>query len=341
MKRIACILLVFALLCPLCGQVLADEPDLLKSRGDQFVKDRGLTEEDFAVYFYDTKTQAEYVFNENAFFPAGNNWILPLHMYYYEQETLGAFDPPFDRPDEIYTIEGMTLEKCRYRSIIMGDEEVARQMRDNLGSKEYYLSLINEKYGHIEQELIPDSYYRDNCYSATFLMNCLKQVSTYPELYQDMMKNFSLVQTDDGFAAYDRPYSLVHLRAETDEYICDLAEVSGPDTYLLVCFASVDAGGDTLLAAVNSLFCNYVEEINDVQQVTAPTGGARQRSDTDFEVASYGKNSKSALYLWIGIGLAGAAVVAAIIGFIVHLIRKREARKQDERRLRRWNDHLK
>ena len=82
MKRILCILLVFALLCPLCGQVLADEPDLLKSRGDQFVKDRGLTEEDFAVYFYDTKTQAEYVYNENAFFPVGTNWILPLHMYY-------------------------------------------------------------------------------------------------------------------------------------------------------------------------------------------------------------------------------------------------------------------
>lgn len=314
-------------MCLLCAQVVADEPDLLKNKGDQFVKDKGLTEEDFAVFFYDTKTRSEYVYNGDAFFPVGIDWILPLHMYYYEQETLGAFKPPPERPDEIYTIQGMTLEKCRYRSIIMGEEEVARQMRDNLGTPEQYLTLINELYGHIDPEALPDSYYRDNCYSVTFLMNCLKQVSTYPELYQDMMKNFSLVQTDDGVAAYDRPYNLVHIRGEADGYVCDLAEISGPDTYLLVCFASVDAGGDSLLAEVNSLFCKYVEQLNDVQQNTAPSGSARQRSEKDFLVASYGSNSKRILYRWIGIALVGAAVVAAIIAFIIRLLRKKEDSK--------------
>ncbi|MBQ3357075.1 MAG: hypothetical protein IJG45_08220 [Oscillospiraceae bacterium] len=332
MKRILCLFLCLVLVSSLlCSQAAADEPDLLKNRGDQFVKDRGLTEEDFAVYFFDTKTRAEYVYNENTFFPVGSDWILPLHMYYYEQETLGAFNPPFDRPDDIYTIEGMTLEKCRYRSIINGEEEVARKMRDNLGTVDQYLTMINEKYGHIEVDQLPDSYYRSNCYSATFLMNCLKQVSTYPELYQDMMKNFSLVQTDDGVAGYDRPYNVVHIRSEQDGYICDLAEVSGPDTYLLVCFASEDVGGDTLLAAVNSMFCKYVEEINDVQQNTAPTGGGRQRSDSDFEVASYGKDSKGVLYRWIGMGLAGAAVVATIIWLIIRAIRRREDRRYHER----------
>lgn len=332
MKRILCLTLCLLLIsCLLCSQVLADEPDLLKNRGDQFVKDRGLSEEDFAVYFYDTKTKAEYVYNENAFFPVGMDWILPLHMYFYEQETLGAFNPPFDRPFEVFTINGLTLEKCRYRSIINGEEEIARQMRDSLGTTTQYLTLINEKYGHIDPATLPESYFSSNCYSATFLMNCLKQVSTYPELYQDMMKNFSLVQTDDGFAAYDRPYNLVHIRGEQNEYICDLAEVSGPNTYLLVCFASEDAGGDTLLAEVNSLFCKYVEELNDVQQNTAPTGSGRQRSDSDFQVASYGKSTKGVLYRWIGIGLAIAAVVAAIIGLIVRVIRKREARRFHER----------
>ena len=277
------------------------------------------------------------MYNENAFFPVGADWILPLHMYYYEQETLGAFKPPPERPDEIYTIQGLTLEKCRYRSIIMGEEEVARQMRDNLGSPEQYLTLINEVYGHIDPEALPDSYFRNNCYSVTFLMNCLKQVSSYPELYQDMMKNFSLVQTDDGFAAYDRPYNLVHIRGEADEFICDVAEVSGPDTYLLVCFASEDVGGDTLLAEVNSLFCKYVEELNDVQQNTAPSGSARQRSEKDFLVASYGSNSKRILYRWIGIALVGAAVIAAIIALIVRAISRRALRREDEQRVKRWN----
>lgn len=334
MRRALSVCLCLCLfLCLLCGQTAADEIDLLKARGDQFVKEHGLSEDEFAVYFFNPATREEYVYNESAFFPVGSDWILPLHMYYYEQETLGAFDPPYDRPDEIYKIQGMTLEQCRYRSIINGEEEVARQMRDNLGTIEQYLMLINEEYGHVDPEALPDSYYRDNCYSAAFLMNCLRQVSNYPELYQDMMKNFSLVQTDDGFAVYDRPYNLVHIRGEQDGFICDLAEVSAPSTYLLVCFVTEDAGGDTLLAAVNSLFCKYVEEANDVQQNVAATDGDRQRSDTDFQIVSLynNVNEKTDLYKWIGIALAIAAVIAAIIGVVIHLIRKREDRRWSNR----------
>ncbi len=344
MKRVLCVCLCLCLLlCAFCVPAAAtsadDEPNMLKNKGDQFVKEKGLTEEDFAVYFYNPATREEYVYNENAFLPVGNDWILPLHMYYYEHETLGDFEPDFEHPDEIYTIEGMTLEKCRYRSIINGEDEVSRQMRDNLGSPDQYLALINEQYGHVAVEDLPVSYYRDNCYSATFLMNCLKRVSAYPELYQDMMKNFSLVQTDDGFAAYDRPYNLVHIRGEQDGFICDLAEVSAPDTYLLVCFASEDAGGDTLLAEVNSLFCNYVEQTYNIEQNTAPTGGDRQRSDSDFEPVSLGKYTanKRSMIKWILISLALGGVVAAILGGLYYLVSKHEGKKWEEREVRRWN----
>lgn len=320
-KRVLCLLLC---LCLLCGQVLADEPDLLKNAGDQFVKENGLSEDDFAVYFYNPDTREEYVYNENAFLPVGSDWILPLHMHYYEQETLGAFDPPIEFPDEIYTIEGKSLEQCRYHSILMGEEETALQMRDNLGTPTQYLTLINEEYGHCDPLHLPDSYFNNNCYSAKFLMNCLKQVTSYPELYQDMMKNFSLVQTDDGFAAYDRPYNLVHIRGEADGFICDVGEISGPDTYLLVCFASEEVGGDALLGKVNSLFCSYVEQINDVRQETTPVGGEHQRSDTDFQISSVNSNDKTALLRWIGIALGGAAVLAGIIALIFRLVRRRD-----------------
>ena len=334
-----CVLL-FALSAPVAATSSEDEPNMLKNKVEQFIKEKGLTEEDFAVYFYNPATREEYAYNENAFLPVGNNWILPLHMHYYEQETLGAYNPPPEDPDAIYMIGGLTLEKCRYRSIIMGEEEIARQMRDNLGSPENYLILINDEYGHIETEELPDSYFLNNCYSATFLMNCLKRVSTYPELYQDMMKNFSLVQTDDGFAAYDRPYSLVHLRGEQDDFICDLAEVSAPDTYLLVCFASEDAGGDTLLAEVNSLFCNHVEQTYNIEQNAETTGdGDRLRSDTDFDVASLNNNArhKRALYIWIGVGLAAGGVVAGIIGLIWRAVVKHDDKKWEERKIKHWD----
>lgn len=346
MKRILCFCLCLCiLLSAVCVSAVAtdnsDEPNMLKNKGDQFVKEHGLTEEDFAVYFYNPATREEYVYNENAFLPVGGNWILPLHMYYYEHETLGEFDPPIENPDEVYKIEGLTLEKCRYRSILMGDEEVSRQMRDNLGTVEQYLTLINEQYGHIEPEELPESYYHNNCYSATFLMNCLKRISAYPELYRDMMQNFSLVQTDDGVAAYDRPYSLVHLRGEQNDYICDLAEVSATDTYLLVCFASEDAGGDTLLAEVNTLFCNYVEQTFDVEENNAPTSGRWTHKDEDYQSGSIGRSQKNkeGSIFWILIALAIASAVAGIIGLIYYFLRRKEDQKWDDLQIRRWREH--
>ena len=327
MKKALCLLLCLALVAGLLiSQVVAvagdNEPDLLKSKGDQFIKENGLTEEDFAVYFFDTRTREEYVYNENAFFPVGNNWILPLHMYYYEHETLGDFNPPYDRPNDIYTIEGMTLEQCRYQSFFTNNSEINRQMRDNLGSEIAYLSLINNEFGHIDPETLPDSYYRDNCYSATFLMNCLKRVTDHPELYQNMMQNFQLIQTDDGFAGYSRQYGITHIRGEQD----------GPDTYLLVCFASEDVGGDELLARVNELFFKYVEERSGTQQNTTPTDDNIEQNDDKYNVHSK-PFDYTTLLIYMGVALAGASVIAAIIGLIIHLIRKREDRRHEERKL--------
>ncbi|MBQ6431655.1 MAG: hypothetical protein IJJ99_07265 [Oscillospiraceae bacterium] len=335
MKRFLCLLLCLSLLAALLSlQVTAEDTDLLQSRGDQFIKNKGLTEEDFAVYFYNTKTREEYVYNENAFFPVGHDWILPLHMYFYEHETYGEYDPPLENPDEIFTIEGMTLEKCRYNSIILDSTEVSRQMRDYLGSPEQYLALINQDYGHVEQELLPDSYFRDNCYSAAFLMNCLKRVTDHPELYRDMMQNFSLstyFQTNDGFAGYDRAYNIVHLRGEENGFICDIGEIAGPDTYLLVCFASEDAGGDDLLKDVNELFFKYVEERNGEQQNTLESEDTGPQSQKDL-TPSQPHDIRDSL-VWIGIALAAAAVVAGIIATVIVMIRRREDRRYEERKL--------
>lgn len=335
MKRFLCLLLCLTLLAALLSMpVAAEDSDLLQSRGDQFIKSKGLTEEDFAVYFYDTKTRAEYVYNENAFFPVGNDWILPLHMYFYEHETRGDFNPEFDNPDEIFTIEGMTLEQCRYNSIIMGKTEVAKQMRDYLGSSEQYLMLINAEYGHLDPDTLPDSYFRDNCYSATFLMNCLKRVTDHPELFRDMMQNFRLVQTDDGFAGYNRQYSYTHIRGEEAGFVCDVGEISGSDTYLLVCFASEEAGGDDLLADVNALFFKYVEELNGEQQNTTPTDEAQPwRKSTDYQPSSSSRRNDSGLYKIMLVSLAGAAVAAGIIALVIHQIRRREDRRREERKL--------
>lgn len=322
MKRLLCLLICLCLLSG--GVVSAVEDGELAARMDDFIYENDLDEENFAVYYYNPSTGEEFSYNETAFLPAGETWLLPLHMYYYEQETDGAFDPPREDPLFVYTIGGMTLEECRYHSILLGENEVSLQMRDNLGAREQYLLLINETYGHCDPDRLPDSYFSGGCYSAEFLMNCMRAVSERPEKFGNMMKNFSMIQTADGLADYGYPYNLVHVRGAQDGFVCDLGEISGPTTYLLVCFASEDAGGDELVARVNALFCAYVEEQSGIVAESTVLRPDRERNDTDFIVGSVGAQDNSDVLRWIAISLGALAAVALVVGVIVWILRRRK-----------------
>lgn len=322
MKKLLCLLLCLCLLSG--GVVSAAEGGELAARMDDFIDENNLDGDNFAVIYYNPSTKEEYTYNETAFLPAGETWLLPLHMYYYEQETDGAFDPPREDPLFVYTIGGMTLEECRYHSILLGENDVSLQMRDNLGTREQYLLLINKTYGHCDPDRLPDSYFSGGCYSAEFLMNCMRTVSERPEKFGNMMKNFSIVQTGDGLAAYGYPYNLVHIRGAQDGFVCDLGEISGPTTYLLVCFASEDVGGDELVARVNALFCSYVEEQSGIVAESTVPRTDRERNDTDFIVGSVGTQDNSDVLRWIAVSLGALAALALVVGVIVWLLHRRK-----------------
>lgn len=322
MKKRLCLLLCLCLLSG--GVVSAAEGGELAARMDDFIDENNLDGDNFAVIYYNPSTKEEYTYNETAFLPAGETWLLPLHMYYYEQETDGAFDPPREDPLFVYTIGGMTLEECRYHSILLGENDVSLQMRDNLGTREQYLLLINKTYGHCDPDRLPDSYFSGGCYSAEFLMNCMRTVSERPEKFGNMMKNFSMVQTGDGLAAYGYPYNLVHIRGAQDGFVCDLGEISGPTTYLLVCFASEDVGGDELVARVNALFCSYVEEQSGIVAESTVPRTDRERNDTDFIVGSVGTQDNSDVLRWIAVSLGALAALALVVGVIVWLLHRRK-----------------
>lgn len=320
MRRILC---VFLCLLLLSVQITAvEKPENLNTLVTRFISEKGLNPDTFSLYFYNVDSGEEYRYNEDAFFPVGTVWTLPLHMYYYEQEALGAFDAPEDEPDFVYQIGKMTLDQCRYHSILLGESEVARQMRDELGTQSQYKLLINETYGHYSAQELPASYPADNAYSAKFLMNCLRALSRTPEHFGDLIKNFSMVQTGDGFAAFDKPYSLTHILGTEDGFLCDVGEIVAPSPYLLVCFVAEEAGGNEILADINALFCRYVEQCNGISESTAPSRADHCRNDSDFIVTSSAA-SRSAVLHWIVLALCALGVLSALVALIVLLLRRR------------------
>lgn len=320
MKRLICLVLCLYLLIPLAS---ATNQTSLEFAVDKFIAEHGLTAENFSISYFNPSSGESYQFNEDRFFPAGRLWTLPLHMHFYEQETLGAYLPPAEDPLWVFKINEMTLEDCRYHSIILDKEEVAVAMRNSLGSLQTYLTMINERYGLIETELLTQEYFDGYHYSARFLMNCARELSSHPEQYGTLMKNFSLVQTADALAGYSRTYPVVQIRGEADGMVCAMAEVTAPQNYYVVAFVSEAAGGDAVLAELNELLCDYVEEASGKVPATEPAESKPGRSESDYTVNSTNNNSEEIIVQWLIIAFGGALVLFLIVMAIVKLCRRR------------------
>ncbi len=325
MKRFLCLLMCVLLLCS--GSFAAEEEEAdLQTQLETFMQENNLTDTNFSMSYYNLSTGEAYAFNDTAFLPVGTVWTLPLHMYYYKQETLGAFDPPAEHPNEVYTINGLTLEDCRYHSILRSDNAVSESMREQLGTAEEYQRLINEEFGHLDASSLPTEYLTGLRYSAAFFMNCLKELTTHEEYYGTLTKNYSFVQTGNGFAGYGKAYSLVHILGEEDDSLCDVGIVFAPQTYLLVCFTSAK-DGRSILAQLNALLCTYVEEHTGVEATTATTRDTT-RSDSDFILSSPEREDHSELLQWIIYALGGAICLAGTVALVIWLLRRRREKEQ-------------
>ena len=327
MKRFLCLLMCVLLLCG--GVFAADEENDLQSQLDTFMQEKHLSDANFSMSYYNLTTGEAYAFNDSAFLPVGTVWTLPLHMYYYEQESLGAFDLPPEDPEEVFTINGLTLEDCRYHSILRTDNDVSKMMLAHLGTFDQYQTLINEEYGHIDTEELPKNYLTELHYSAAFLMNCLKELTAHEESFGSLTQNYSLVQSGSGFAGYGKPYRLVHILGEEDGMLCDVGIISAPQRYLLVCFTSAKNGKE-LLAELNELLCLHVEAQTG-NAVPTETQRESGRSDSDFILSTAERNDRSAVLHWILYALVAFFCVASVALLLLWLLHRRKER-------RKWED---
>lgn len=329
MRRLFCIILSLVLLTAVILPLrAAAAPQTLSDRIAKFIYDNGLDDSNFALSYFNCATEETYAYNADACFPAGNLWKLSLHMYYYEQEMLGAFVNP-EKPSEVYTIAGMDLEECRYRSIILGDEETSIKMRDEVGSYDQYKLAVNEAFGHIPEDKIPEEFYHENVYSTRFWINSLVEIFHHGENFQNMMRNFAMVQTADGLAGYDKTYPMTHIRGEENGFVSDAGQIHGAQSYLLACSVSKEAGGDEILAKINTLICSYVEEVAGQNR---PSGSDDfYRGEGTMTVVSGGKTNQNDALLWVGIAVGGFIVLAAAIGIptILVLRHKRDNQRYD------------
>lgn len=327
MRRFFCILLVLLLCTGLLPPTYAAD-GVLSGRISTFLNTHKLDETNFAMSYYNLSTGDRYQYNAQAFFPVGRVDTLPLHLYYCSEEYSGAFlptkdDPNYNDPDYEYTIDGKTLDQCRTESILNGNEGVEKAM---LGLVNRYKSVINEKFGNIKEENLPDEYYLDDVYSTEFLLNCMIAMENSTAIYGSLTQLYDLAQTADGFNSGDCTYKIIQIRGQEDGMICAVAKVFAPQPYLIACIITESAGGDSVLSELNVPLCDYIDSLNDDDTMQGVQVNL-DRSDSSYLITNSNPN-KTPVLRWIAYALAVAAALA-LLYYLTYLLVRR-LRKKDE-----------
>lgn len=318
LKRIICFL--FCIL--LCTQVFAAPEDGIKDTIDKFLIDEGLDASNFAMSYYNPVSGESYSFNADSFFPVDKLRFLPTHMYFYEEEIKGTFEP--ETPEEPpYTIGEMSLEDCRYHSIIKGETEISEKMQAQIGTAMQYLELVNQRYGQLNPNTLPTEYWNGKTLSITFLMNCIRTVSSRPELFTGLMSNYAMVQESDAFADGSVSYPIVQIRDEAEDYVTAVAEVSAPQNFLIVASVKGTGRADKLLGKLNTVICNYIlEEIGEDPIADTPRETSKH-NNSNYYIGEDRLAKDNTLSKWLILSFSIAAVIAVIAIIILVIWRNR------------------
>lgn len=309
----------------LCMQFFSAAPAAdIEDEITAFMKEKGLNASNFSLSYFNLVNGDSYAFNENAYRPIGKLRYLPTHMYFYEEETKGTFDPVVKGAPE-FTISGMTLEECRYHSIILSEDTVGDKMQAQIGNTIRYLELINQRYGMQEPDSLPEEYWNGQVLSADFLMHCIQIVSARSELYKGMMSNYRMVQTADAFADGSVAYPIVQIRGEADGFIAAVAEVSAPQNFLLVASIKESAGGDEVLGELNKLICNYILKSMG-ETVEEETEASTQSGSPNYYIGEERMAKDSTLTRWLVITFSIAGGLS-LIGIVIWLIWRAQNRQ--------------
>lgn len=170
----------------------AEEPRLAELF-DEFRAARNLTEDNFAISYYDTVTGESYDWNETHMMIAGSTFKLPLNLYYYELENAGAI-----APDALITQGGATLDWCHYLSIVESNNEISHALLYRIGNFHDYKNAMRTYFTMTDEEIDP-KYYQDNYYCTRMMMDTLKYIYAHQEELTELVDYMKQSHPQNGY----------------------------------------------------------------------------------------------------------------------------------------------
>ncbi len=170
-----------------------DTPSGLAALFDEFRAQYNLTEQNFAVSYYDTVTQESYDWNETHMMVAASTFKLPLNLYYYELENAGEI-----ASDALITQGGATLDLCHYLSIVESNNEISHALLYRIGTFVEYKEAMRKYFTMTDDEIDP-KYYQNNFYCTRMMMDTLKYIYARQEEFPELIDYMKQAHPQNGY----------------------------------------------------------------------------------------------------------------------------------------------
>ena len=170
-----------------------DTPSGLAALFDEFRAQYNLTEQNFAVSYYDTVTQERYDWNETHMMVAASTFKLPLNLYYYEMENAGEI-----ASDALITQGGATLDLCHYLSIVESNNEISHALLYRIGTFPEYKEAMRKYFTMTDDEIDP-KYYQNNYYCTRMMMDTLQYIYARQDEFPELIDYMKQAHPQNGY----------------------------------------------------------------------------------------------------------------------------------------------
>ena len=244
------------------------EDDEIKELINRIRKEKGLNEDNFAFFYYNTDLKKFYSYNENTYFKAASTVKMPVAMLYYDKAKNNelSIDDTILYTSESYE-DGAGNTSSKYspgsrvpisylikESIIYSDNTANNILMNHIGRTECRKQIA--KYTEVQ---VSSEFYENNVVSAKIGYDFVKHLYENMEDYKELIKYLKKSSNEEYLKKYI-DYDIAHKYGSYEGYEHDYGIVFGKTTYLIGVYTKDVSDSKELIANISLKVLQNIED---------------------------------------------------------------------------------
>ncbi len=218
------------------------EDEDIKQLINNIMTEKGLTENNFAFFYYNQDTKKYYFYNENKYFTAASTVKVPVAMLYYDKINSGklTLESTLKYTKDCYEAGGGTTASTYKvgsnipigflleQAIVNSDNTAVNILIKNLGWDQYRVDMTK----YTDEEVQPE-FYDGNVTFAGYGYDLLTYLYNNKDSYLELIENMKKSSGGQYLKKYITQYDVAHKYGSYNGNVHDYGIVFGETTYLI------------------------------------------------------------------------------------------------------------